>query len=47
MACSHLRKSTIIPEVALVGEAVADIAELAFLDVLLDRVKELVLGDLM
>jgi hypothetical protein len=43
---THLREGTIVPQVALVGEAVADVAELALLDVLLDGVEELVLGDL-
>jgi hypothetical protein len=44
--CAYLGESTIVPQVALVGEAVADEAELALLDVLLDGVQELVLGDL-
>lgn len=43
---SHLRKGTIVPEVALVGKAVSDEAEFALLDVLLDGVEELLLGDL-
>lgn len=42
----YLGKSTIVPDVALVGEAVADKAQLALLDVLLDGVEDLVLGDL-
>lgn len=41
-----LGEGTIVPEVALMGEAVADVAELALLDVLLDGVEELILGDL-
>ena len=41
-----LGEATVVPEVALVGEAVADVAELALLDVLLDGVQELLLGDL-
>jgi hypothetical protein len=41
-----LREGTVVPEVALVGEAVPDIAELALLDVLLDGVEGLLLGDL-
>jgi hypothetical protein len=41
-----LGEATVVPEVALVGEAVADVAELALLDVLLDGVEELLLGDL-
>ena len=43
---SYLGEGTVVPEVALVGEAVADEAELALLGVLLDGVQELVLGDL-
>lgn len=38
LASSHLRESTIVPEVALVGEAVAHKAELALLGVLEDGV---------
>jgi hypothetical protein len=41
-----LGESAVVPEVALVWEAVADEAELALLGVLLDWVKDLVLGDL-
>jgi len=41
-----LREGAIVPQVALVGETIADIAELALLDILLDGVEELVLGDL-
>lgn len=41
----YLRESTVVPDVAMMGEAVADITEFALLDVLLDRVKQLVLGD--
>lgn len=44
---AYLGEGTVVPEVALVGEAVADEAKLALLDVLLDGVKELLLGDLM
>jgi hypothetical protein len=43
---AYLGEGTVVPQVALVGEAVADVAELALLDVLLDGVEELVLGDL-
>jgi hypothetical protein len=39
-------EGTVVPEVTLVGEAVADEAQLALLGVLLDGVQELVLGDL-
>lgn len=43
---TDLRECTIIPEVSLVREAVADITELALLDVLLDWVEGLFLADL-
>jgi hypothetical protein len=43
---THAREGTVVPEVALVGEAVADEAQLALLGVLLDGVEELFLGDL-
>ena len=43
---TYLREGTVVPQVALVGEAVADISKLALLDVLLDGVQELLLGDL-
>jgi hypothetical protein len=43
---AYLREGTIVPEVTLMGEAVADEAEFALLDVLLDRVEGLLLGDL-
>jgi hypothetical protein len=46
-AASYLREGTVVPEVALVGEAVADEAELALLGVLLDGVEGLLLGDLL
>jgi hypothetical protein len=47
MSCStYAGEGTVVPEVALVGEAVADETELALLGVLLDGVQELVLGDL-
>jgi len=39
-------ESTVVPEVALVREAVAHEPELALLDVLLDGIEELLLGDL-
>jgi hypothetical protein len=42
----YLGEGTVVPEVALVREAVADVAKLALLDVLLDGVKKLLLGDL-
>jgi hypothetical protein len=43
---ANLGESTIIPDVAVVGEAVADVAQAALLDVLLYGVKWLLLGDL-
>jgi hypothetical protein len=43
---AYLREGTVVPQVALVGEAVADVTELALLDILLDGVEELLLGDL-
>lgn len=43
---TDLGKGTVVPEVSLVREAVADIAELALLDVLLDGVEGLLLVDL-
>ena len=46
LASSHLREGTVVPEVALVGEAVPHVAELALLDILLDGVERLLLGDL-
>jgi len=42
----HLRESTVIPDIAVVREAVANEAQTALLDVLLDRVKGFLLGDL-
>jgi hypothetical protein len=41
-----LGEGTVVPEVALVGEAVADEAQLALLGVLLDGVEGLILGNL-
>jgi hypothetical protein len=46
LASSHLREGTVVPEVALVREAIPHVAELALLDVLLDGVERLLLGDL-
>jgi hypothetical protein len=43
---SYLGKGTVVPEVALVREAVPHVAELALLDVLLDGVERLLLGNL-
>lgn len=46
MTFTYLGEGTVVPEVALVGETVADEAQLALLGVLLDGVEELLLGDL-
>jgi hypothetical protein len=43
---TYTGEGTVVPEVALVGEAVADETELALLSVLLDGVEEVILGDL-
>jgi hypothetical protein len=43
---SYLGERAIVPEIALVGEAVANEAQLALLDVLLDGIEEILLGDL-
>lgn len=43
---TNLGEGTVVPQVTLVGEAVADVAKLALLDVLLDGVEKLLLGDL-
>jgi hypothetical protein len=45
-ASSYLGEGAIVPEVALMGEAVADEAQLALLDILLDGIEEFLLGDL-
>lgn len=42
--CSYLRERPIVPEVAFVRKAVADIAKLALLDILLDGVQCFFLG---
>jgi hypothetical protein len=47
LAATYSGESAIIPEVTLVGEAVANESKLALLDVLLDRVQKLVFGDLL
>lgn len=44
---TYLGEGTIIPQISLVGEAVANISQLSLLDVLLDGVEELLLADLM
>ena len=42
---THLRESTVVPDVPVVGEAVAHVAQTALLDVLLDGIERLLLGD--
>jgi hypothetical protein len=46
MKLTYLGEGTVVPEVTLVGEAVTDETELALLDILLNGVQELLLGDL-
>lgn len=46
MKLAYLGEGTVVPEVTLVGEAVTDETELALLDILLNGVQELLLGDL-
>lgn len=43
---AYLREGTVVPEVSLVWEAVANESEFAFLDVLLNGVEGLLFGDL-
>jgi hypothetical protein len=43
---AHLGERAVVPDVTVVGEAVADEAQLAALDVLLDGIEGLLLGDL-
>ena len=42
---ANLGESTVVPNVPVVGEAVSDIAQATLLDVLLDGVERLLLGD--
>ena len=42
---AHLRESAIVPDVTVVGEAVADETQAALLDVLFDGVEGLLLAD--
>ena len=44
---TYLRESTIVPDVTLVGEAVADETKLALLGILLNRVEFIFLADLL
>ena len=44
--CAYLWEGTVVPEVSLVWEAVADKAELALLGILEDWVEGVLLGDL-
>jgi len=41
-----LRESTIVPQISLVGETIADVAKLALLDILLNGVQRFFLADL-
>lgn len=43
---THLRESTVVPNVTVVREAVADVTETTLLDILLDGVECLLFGDL-
>ncbi len=43
---SYLGESAVVPQIAVVGKAIADKPKLAFLDVLLDWVEKLFFGDL-
>lgn len=43
---TYLRKCTIVPEVAMMGKAVADVAKLAFFYVLFDRVQRFFFANL-
>ena len=43
---THLREGAVVPDVTVVGEAVADVTQTALLNVLLDGVEGLLLGDL-
>jgi len=42
----YLGKRSVVPEIALVGETIADEAELSLLHVLLDRIESFFLRDL-
>ena len=43
---AYLREGAVVPDVPVVGEAVADVTQAALLNVLLDGVEGLLLGDL-
>jgi hypothetical protein len=43
---TNLREGTVVPDVTVVGEAVADETQTTLFDVLLDGVERLILGDL-
>ena len=43
---AYLRESTVVPDVPVVGEAVANETQATLLDVLLDRIEGFLLGDL-
>lgn len=42
---THLRESTVVPDVTVMGKAVADKAQTTFLGILLDRIEGLFLAD--
>ena len=46
LAIQYLREGAIVPDVAMVGEAVVHKAQIALLDVLLDGIELLTSGDL-
>lgn len=46
MTATHLGERAVVPDVTVVGEAVANKAQLVLLDILLDGVERLLLGDL-
>jgi hypothetical protein len=41
-----LGESTVVPDVAMVGEAIPDVSQFTLFDILLDRIKRLLFGDL-
>ena len=43
---TNLREGTVVPEITFVGETVSDETKLALLDILLNGVEKLFLGDL-
>ncbi len=43
---AYLGKGSVVPEITLVGKAIANVAKLALLDILLDRIQLFLLADL-